>query len=380
MSELLNRASCKRLLAYSAAAGLGAFAFGQPAHGVVVIGDLSLDAAWDPIAHPLPPTGSVGDDITEINWDAGQPFDLQTPGNPLGIDHIIIARKFDNTFKPWCDQANYPGCQGDTPGAQGVTSTVFSAQTYLDSSTHELSGNAALVDPNGPNAAFYSLEWVNNTYYTVGFGPGVMIDGTSKIVGTINNASDHYGGFATAVGSLGTANAPGLPNPDRNALTHTIAGDFIAFSFEGTDGTHYGWAQIGLQVGPSQNMKVAYHRYAYETTPDTPIATPIVGDLNMDGFVGIEDLNKVLASWNQVVPEGDWRLGDIAGWVQPVDSGRSSGVSGGDGFVGIEDLNAVLGNWNTGAPPTVGVVIPEPASLALLAIGSGAIALRRRRV
>jgi uncharacterized protein len=50
----------------------------------------------------------------------------------------------------------------------------------------------------------------------------------------------------------------------------------------------------------------------------------------------------------------------------------------GDGFVGIDDLNLVLVNWNNGTPPATGNgTIPEPASLALL--GLGGLALLRRR-
>ncbi len=59
----------------------------------------------------------------------------------------------------------------------------------------------------------------------------------------------------------------------------------------------------------------------------------IPGDLNDDGFVGIEDINIVLGNWNQTVtPPGDLLQGDPSG----------------DGYVGIEDLNVVLPNWNAG--------------------------------
>ena len=51
----------------------------------------------------------------------------------------------------------------------------------------------------------------------------------------------------------------------------------------------------------------------------------------------------------------------------------------GDGFVGIEDLNIVLGNWNAGTPPATGTpTIPEPGSLALVAL-SGLTLVGRRR-
>jgi hypothetical protein len=81
----------------------------------------------------------------------------------------------------------------------------------------------------------------------------------------------------------------------------------------------------------------------------------LAGDLNGDGFVGIDDLNIVLIAWNQSVTHGVLLQGD----------------SSGDGFVGIEDLNLVLGNWNAGTPPPLteaGTTIPEPGSLTCLAL------------
>lgn len=77
------------------------------------------------------------------------------------------------------------------------------------------------------------------------------------------------------------------------------------------------------------------------------------GDLNRDGFVGIDDLGHVLASWNQTFPPGEF-IGDPSG----------------DGFVGIDDLNLVLANWNAGSPPINPNPIPEPTTLSLLALGA----------
>lgn len=87
----------------------------------------------------------------------------------------------------------------------------------------------------------------------------------------------------------------------------------------------------------------------------------IEGDLDGDGFVGITDLNIVLSNWNLNVPPGN-----------------TSADPSGDGFIGIQDLNIVLGNWNNGTPPVSGTAIPEPASLALLSIGSLGLLKRRR--
>jgi len=346
-------------MAYSASVGLGAFASGQLAEATVVIGDLNLDAQWDLGANPNPPNGAAGDDFNYINWDAGQPFDLQTASNPNGYDHFINAGKFGVQMSPWCDVANFPGCRGDTPGFAGVTSFTFSGQTYIDPN------NSALLDPLDP---LYTTDWINNTYYTVGFGPGVSIDGTQRKVGVINQ--DYYSGFLTMLGSFGVG--------DNDARTHAAQGSFVGFSFEGTDGTHYGWVQIGRQTGPSTFTTAKYHSYAFETSPGTPISTPIQGDLDFDGFVGLSDLDIVLGNWNQAVDHGDWTQGDIAGFEQAADSGRASGAFGGDGFVGLDDLDAILENWNNGVPPAQNATIPEPASLILLAGGLGGIGLRRR--
>ncbi len=89
-------------------------------------------------------------------------------------------------------------------------------------------------------------------------------------------------------------------------------------------------------------------------------STPLDGDLNGDGFVGIGDLNIVLGNWNQNVANGDPLAGDPSG----------------DGFVGISDLNIVLGNWNAGTPPPVASV-PEPGTLLMLGM-CGVVVLRRR--
>ena len=87
---------------------------------------------------------------------------------------------------------------------------------------------------------------------------------------------------------------------------------------------------------------------------------PLTGDLDGDGFIGINDLNIILSNWNQSVPPGN-PLADPSG----------------DGFVGIDDLSTVLGNWNAGAPLTPASV-PEPAS-ATLCLTAFAALLRARR-
>ena len=90
----------------------------------------------------------------------------------------------------------------------------------------------------------------------------------------------------------------------------------------------------------------------------------LLGDLNGDGFVGVDDLNIVLTHWNQNVTPGDFLQGDPTG----------------EGFVGVDDLNIILTNWNNGTPPDASALIPEPSTLVCLLGGIGLLHRRRSGV
>jgi hypothetical protein len=88
------------------------------------------------------------------------------------------------------------------------------------------------------------------------------------------------------------------------------------------------------------------------------------GDLNIDGFVGQDDLNIVLSNWGQTVMASQWGLGDPSG----------------DGFVGQDDLNDVLAGWGQGAAAVVSSYksVAEPTSMLMLTMaGIGFVVYRR---
>jgi len=80
-----------------------------------------------------------------------------------------------------------------------------------------------------------------------------------------------------------------------------------------------------------------------------------MGDADRDSDVDDDDLSLLLANWGS--PTAGWGQGEFNG-VPPVDD---------------DDLSLLLANW-TGS---LGEAIPEPTTLALLALGG--LALRRRR-
>jgi len=86
----------------------------------------------------------------------------------------------------------------------------------------------------------------------------------------------------------------------------------------------------------------------------------VVGDSDMDGNVGVADLNALLSNWNLHT---------------------SVGLAGGDfnldGWVGVDDLSLLLNNWGSSSSPPLAIV-PEPVSAVWLLAGASLLALRRR--
>ena len=120
--------------------------------------------------------------------------------------------------------------------------------------------------------------------------------------------------------------------------------------------------QVAFTMGAGATLQVDEFRLGESWEDVVPVvSTSLEGDLNSDGFVGVDDLNIVLVNWNQNVTPGDLSSGDPTG----------------EGFVGVDDLNIVLVNWNNGTPPASASVVPEPASIAML--GASGLALFRRR-
>ncbi len=147
--------------------------------------------------------------------------------------------------------------------------------------------------------------------------------------------------------------AAALPAPDISSGS-TAFSNIWPFNRIGVGGSRYSTGLdsyvdfITLSDGPD----------AYQDVTGVPMTVQLEGDLNRDGFVGLDDLDIILANWNQTVPPAN-ALADPSG----------------DGYVGLEDLDTVLNNWNAGTQPATGVV-PEPATLAIISIG-GMLVLRR---
>ena len=137
-------------------------------------------------------------------------------------------------------------------------------------------------------------------------------------------------------------------------------------SYDGSQGALYYDLPAGETFDNYNAISVWCAEFHVDFGSGTFVAPALPGDLNGDGYVGLDDLQPILDHWNQNVTIGDASMGDIAG----------PGGTGPDGYVGLDDLQPVLDHWNEGTLPTPPSTVPEPAGL--LVLGLPVLLLKRK--
>lgn len=144
----------------------------------------------------------------------------------------------------------------------------------------------------------------------------------------------------------------------RNSLIHNLQGPFGL-----SDSAIWQTGQAEPVSYPANNdlwntslSTMAMMEYLYDDNqaftdlPEVAAALDLVfpnalidGDLNKDGYVGLDDLQIILDRWNQHVAPGNFFAGDPSG----------------DGYVGLDDLQLILDNWNAGTLPAADAAVAQ---------------------
>ncbi|MHC4995958.1 MAG: PEP-CTERM sorting domain-containing protein [Planctomycetota bacterium] len=293
-------------------------------------------------------------------------YDAATNGNVVDVSAtsdsgVEISLSSFTTLVDLAYQADAGGVidfdSGSLTGTDTIDATVGVSATKSITITDATVGTLQVVSPSPSTiSGNASLRKTLSTFvldrndFKFDFDPG---DGVKAVGATITSQFT----LGQPIGDVWA-----IVRYDDNTSSPSVT-DFIENSTSGDD-TFWGFqAPEGKSITRFEliisNDKWAFLddlAFVLDFTPP-----PVTGDLDGDGFVGIGDLNLVLALWNEQVGN------DIDSRADP----------SGDGFVGIQDLNIVLGNWNAGIPPTEAAAAPEPGTLVLLGLLGSSLITRR---
>ena len=301
-------------------------------------------------------------------------FNGQGGGDPAGneLDRLLRALTTTNP-----GSSHYIGADGDhdiilarvIPKAGDTAAPNSDGGVYSALTQHRARVKSSF-DYNYGGAS--NTDWANGIE-TVATSRTQYLDRVSLVdmfridMGSLN-LQNLLDGFGTSLGITTTQEMYDILSPEDDLLNGNTS-DWVDWVLNydevnnafgaGTDGVNLDLFAIGDVIHPGDLGFAVMAQVWFNVGLDL-----ILGDIDGDGFVGLTDINFVLANWNQNVTPGDETLGELTN----------------DGFVGIDDLNIILSNWNAGSlpPPAVSAIVPEPASLAM-GLGLSLGLLRRVR-
>ncbi len=220
-----------------------------------------------------------------------------------------------------------------------------------------LTGSSQMVLEDG---AIYALE-IADTAGVAGVSSDLVLGQTFDF-----DATDDFDGALTVKINAAGESDVAIAATDAFVLFATAGGGFeipevwtITYDAAGLDTTEATLTLVEdyADVDNDDNMDDCLVLTGMIGVAEAP-SGDLMGDANGDRLVDDNDLSLLLANWGK---DADWAHGEFSG-VAPVDD---------------NDLSLLLANW-TGSG-SAGLVVPEPASLALLGLGALAVLRLRRK-
>ncbi len=239
---------------------------------------------------------------------------------------------------------------------------VNGLDTYLGTNAHISGGHVSGASIYSGSEVYFSGGSLGSLIYgevimTGGSIFGCTLRGGGVLTmsgGTIDNhiyVTD--GSQINLIGQSFILNGVDITSDLTPGLIHNITDRDVILDAMLSDGS---WVSFKL----SDTFTSQYGVFTSDSSMTVTLQLP--GDLNSDGFVGLDDLDIILPAWNTSVTPGDLLAGDPSG----------------DGYVGLDDLDLVLGNWNVGTPPA-SVGVPEPSVAGFVMLSMLACCLRCQR-
>jgi hypothetical protein len=223
-----------------------------------------------------------------------------------GPDRGLTARPLDELVGAGhldVNRAHMILAGGQTDGGSDAASAPAATQHgwFHDSISGGQQRNLRFTLPDG--AAEFSALATWNRDVADNFTTFTLADVNLELLRLESGSPVSLIGDETAWLSGNVASLSAVDNVEHLYLLDLVPGDYIL--------------QLRCDSGSSTDVALAWY--------SSDIVEGIFGDLNGDGFVGVDDLLQLLAAW-----------GDCPGCDEDLN---------GDGFVGVDDLLAMLGVW-----------------------------------